>query len=131
MAKIDIRSFNDEGVRINIEEMPDDENGIKVTIDGYIDIPHASEILLPYFLEIHSKIVELKIKLVEVDLTKLSFMNSSAIGSMVQWFSKIPRLSESEKYKMKILYTKNEVWQLMGLKALKKLLSEQLELVEV
>lgn len=131
MAKIDIKNFNDEGVRIDVDEMPGDENAIQVVIDGYIDIPHASEILLPYFLEIHNKVVESKMKLVEVDLTRLSFMNSSAIGSMVQWFSKIPRLSDDEKYKMKILYTKNEVWQLMGLKALKKLLSDQLELVEM
>ena len=127
MAKIDIDLLNEENLQIEVVDIPE---GIKMHIIGTIDMQQPNIILTPYFSDIHNRILSSKIKLLEIDITGLEFMNSSGIGTLIKWFVKMPLLQDDDRYKIKILFNTNIKWQKKGLTPLINLAPDQIELIE-
>ena len=57
-------------------------------------------------------------------------MNSNAIGVLIRWFVKLNPLPDDDKYKIKIIFSKDIIWQEKGLKPLLKLAPGLIELVQ-
>lgn len=102
-------------------ELSDIANGVKVTFSGDIDVQNPEPIFVPYFEKIHTKIIETAIKYVELDFSKLTFLNSSGIKTLIKWITKVTPLSADQKYRFKIIANSEITWQETSLKMLSML----------
>lgn len=92
-------------------DMVDVANGIGLQFGGEIDLKDPTVLLDPFFTAIHSFIVAKKIKCVEADFRKLTFLNSSGIKSIIKWVMNIGKLTEESQYSLKIIYSRHVTWQ--------------------
>jgi hypothetical protein len=102
-------------------EVIDTDKGIKVSFLGDIDIQNPEPVFLPFFDEIHNKIIDNNIKLIELDFGKLTFLNSSGIKTLIKWITKVSPLPEDKKYKFTIIANSEITWQETSLKMLSML----------
>ena len=102
-------------------ELTDLSNGVKVLFNGDIDVQNPEPIFMPFFEEIHNKIIEVGIKYVELDFTKLTFLNSSGIKTLIKWITKVTPLPTDKKYRFKIIANSEITWQETSLKMLSML----------
>ena len=110
-----------EKVKIQVNALENDAEGIHLAIQGDIDMEDPSLEITPYLLEIHGHIVQGGKKNVSLDFTELGFMNSSGIRSFVTWFMKLNELDEERMYKIKLIYDKSVTWQDSSIPVLQKL----------
>ncbi len=127
MSKIDVNQLEEGNLKIEVVDSPE---GVRMKIAGSIEMQNPRSIISPYFDDVHNKILSSKIKLIEIDITELQFMNSSGIGTFIKWFVKIPPLTDEEKYQVKIIYNRNISWHTKGLAPLLSLAKGQIDLVE-
>ena len=99
-------------------ELTDISNGVKVTFTGDIDVQNPEPIFVPYFELIHNKVIENGVKYVELDFTKLTFLNSSGIKTLIKWITKVTPLPAEQKYRFKIVANSEITWQETSLKML-------------
>ncbi len=99
-------------------ELSDISNGVKVTFTGDIDVQNPEPIFVPYFESIHNKVIENGVKYVELDFTKLTFLNSSGIKTLIKWITKVTPLPAEQKYRFKIVANSEITWQETSLKML-------------
>lgn len=99
-------------------ELVDIANGVKVTFTGDIDVQNPEPIFVPYFEVIHSKVIENGVKYVELDFSKLTFLNSSGIKTLIKWITKVTPLPAEQKYRFKIIANSEITWQETSLKML-------------
>lgn len=102
-------------------ELSDISNGMKVTFSGDIDVQNPEPIFVPFFEQIHNKVLENSIKYVELDFSKLTFLNSSGIKTLIKWITKVTPLPIEKKYKFKIVANSEITWQETSLKMLSML----------
>ena len=102
-------------------ELTDIEGGVKVTFSGDIDVQNPEPIFVPFFEKIHNKIIETGIKYAELDFSKLTFLNSSGIKTLIKWITKVTPLPADKKYKFKIVANHEITWQETSLKMLSML----------
>ncbi len=102
-------------------ELVDIEDGVKAVFSGDIDVQNPEPIFVPYFEEIHSKVIENGIKYVELDFFKLTFLNSSGIKTLIKWITKVTPLPADKKYKFKVIANSQITWQETSLKMLSML----------
>ena len=92
-------------------EAKDTTNGIEIFFNGIIDEVNPGVYLIPMFDEIHNKVVSNKVKIVELNLKGLDFLNSSGIRALIQWISKTTKIQESERYNVIVKINKDILWQ--------------------
>ncbi len=102
-------------------ELIDIANGMKVIFSGDIDVQNPEPIFVPFFEQIHNKVIENNIKYVELDFTKLTFLNSSGIKTLIKWITKVTPLPAEKKYRFKIIANSEITWQETSLKMLSML----------
>lgn len=102
-------------------ELSDMANGIKVTFSGDIDVQNPEPIFVPFFEQIHNKVIENGIKYTELDFSKLTFLNSSGIKTLIKWITKVTPLPAEKKYRFKIIANSEITWQETSLKMLSML----------
>ena len=102
-------------------ELFDIETGVKVVFSGDIDVQNPEPIFLPFFEQIHNKIIETNVKFVELDFTKLTFLNSSGIKTLIKWITKVTPLPSDQKYNFLIKASSEITWQETSLKMLSML----------
>ncbi|HNZ26032.1 MAG TPA: STAS domain-containing protein [Spirochaetota bacterium] len=102
-------------------ELSDISNGMKVTFSGDIDVQNPEPIFVPFFEQIHNKVLENNIKYVELDFSKLTFLNSSGIKTLIKWITKVTPLPVEKKYRFKIVANSEITWQETSLKMLSML----------
>jgi hypothetical protein len=86
-------------------------NNDTLLISGSIDGRDPGKFLNPYFTRLHEAIINSGIKEINVDLTKLTFLNSSGIKEFVEWIMKIESLNENKKYNITFLTNSDLLWQ--------------------
>ena len=84
-------------------ELTDLDNGVKVNFVGDIDVQNPEPIFVPFFEQIHNNIIENGIKYVELDFSKLTFLNSSGIKTLIKWITKVTPLPADKKYNFKLI----------------------------
>jgi len=102
-------------------ELVDIANGMKLTFSGDIDVQNPEPIFVPFFEQIHNKLIENNIKYVELDFSKLTFLNSSGIKTLIKWITKVTPLPPEKKYRFKIIANSEITWQETSLKMLSML----------
>lgn len=102
-------------------ELIDIANGVKINFSGDIDVQNPEPIFVPFFDQIHAKVLENGVKYVELDFTKLTFLNSSGIKTLIKWITKVTPLPADQKYNFKIIASSQITWQETSLKMLSML----------
>ena len=102
-------------------ELTDLDNGVKVNFVGDIDVQNPEPIFVPFFEQIHNNIIENGIKYVELDFSKLTFLNSSGIKTLIKWITKVTPLPTDKKYNFKVIANSQITWQETSLKMLSML----------
>lgn len=64
-----------------------------------------------FFTELHQYVLEHKIKRVDVNITKLKFLNSAGIKVLIDWIILITELPEDEKYQLFFICDSKSFWQ--------------------
>jgi hypothetical protein len=88
---------------------------------GDIDVQNPEPIFVPFFEQIHNNIIENGIKYVELDFSKLTFLNSSGIKTLIKWITKVTPLPADKKYNFKVIANSQITWQETSLKMLSML----------
>lgn len=102
-------------------ELIDINEGVKVTFVGDIDVQNPEPIFVPFFEQIHANVIENGVKYVELDFSKLTFLNSSGIKTLIKWITKVTPLPADQKYNFKIIANSQITWQETSLKMLSML----------
>ncbi len=101
--------------RIELRKTPE---GLNLLFSGTIDSQNSDILLSPFFDGVHKKIIEKGIKHVDLDFTKLEFLNSRGIKNIVRWILFIPQVPEENSYRIKMIACKHREWQATSLKML-------------
>jgi hypothetical protein len=64
-----------------------------------------------FFTELHQYVLEHEIKRVDVDITKLKFLNSAGIKVLIDWIILITELSEDNRYQLFFIRDSKSFWQ--------------------
>ena len=64
-----------------------------------------------FFTELHQYVLENEIKRVDVDITKLKFLNSAGIKVLIDWIILITELSEDNRYQLFFICDSKSFWQ--------------------
>jgi len=125
MNKFNIDNITTEKATV---DLIDTQEGIKILFTGEIDVQNPEPIFLPFFAEIHDKMMENGTPIVELDFINLSFMNSGGIKTLIKWVTKMLNLPDEEKYKFKIIANSTIAWQEASLQMLSRLAPSFIEI---
>ena len=95
-------------IEIKVNDIPE---GIEILFKGTIQDINPALYLNSFFNEVHTKMIEKSLQFVELNLTKLSFLNSSGIRCFILWVTQIPKTPEIKRYHLKIKINKEFLWQ--------------------
>lgn len=115
MNKLSIESITQGNASIAVTDTAD---GVNVAIAGEIDMQDPSVILDPVFAKVHEGASAQGLKVVEFDVRKLTFLNSSGIKAIAKWIMKLASLGADKRYQIKILSNKEITWQATSLQTL-------------
>ena len=100
-----------DGVEISVEDHA-------VHFDGVISMRSPGETVTPFLRRIHDAVIEAGVKALTVDITKLRFMNSSSIRSLVDWVEWIRGEPELKRYVLHFVTKPDVLWQTTTLSAI-------------
>jgi hypothetical protein len=103
----------------------------KLTLKGTIASRDPAEDIAPLFKRIHAAIVGDKLKSFEIDLSGLTFVNSSAIRLFVDWVTWVKHEPPDARYQVVITMNSRVTWQKTSLIVLKSLAADIVELKNV
>lgn len=118
MNRYGIEGINIEKINIDVT---DSENGLKLIFDGDIDMQNPDPVFVPFYDKVHDVILDNEQKFVELDFTKLKFLNSRAIKSLIKWITKVILLPKNEKYKFIMILNSKILWQETSLRSFSRL----------
>ena len=100
-----------EGVEISVQDHA-------IHFSGVISMRSPAETVTPFLRKIHDAVIEAGVKALTVDLTKLRFMNSSSIRSLVDWVEWIRGEPEFKRYVLHFVTKPDVLWQTTTLTAI-------------
>lgn len=115
MNKLSIEAIKQDKVTIDVQDTSD---GIKMIVSGDIDMQDPSTLLDPLFEQVHNGALSSGLKTVELDVTHLTFLNSSGIKAIAKWIMRLAAVEPSKKYLIKIIQNKAIAWQATSLQTL-------------
>jgi hypothetical protein len=101
-----------------------------VKLKGTITKKEPTQDLDGFFKALHSAAVSSRVDKVNVDVSELTFVNSSAIRLFVDWATRVKNES-SHRYKLHFLTSRHITWQKTSFTALKSLMDGILSLENV
>ena len=104
MTNIEVKPVSESGIEMKTE-------GTTIFISGSINHPRPQVFMEPFIEEVHDTIVKNNIKEVDLDITKLRFLNSSGIREIVDWVLKMSKLPNEDKYKINFICSSEHKWQ--------------------
>ncbi|MCX7655415.1 MAG: hypothetical protein N2Z76_02695 [Treponemataceae bacterium] len=115
MNKLNIETIKQDKVNIEVQ---DTASGIKVIITGDIDMQDPGVLLDPLFDTIHNGAIAQGMKTIDLDVTGLTFLNSSGIKAIAKWIMKLATVETGKKYTINIVQNKSISWQATSLQTL-------------
>jgi hypothetical protein len=100
-----------EGVEISVQELA-------VHFKGVISMRSPGETVTPFLRKVHDAVTDAGVKALTVDITKLRFMNSSSIRSLVDWVEWIRGEPETRRYVLHFVTKPDVLWQTTTLNAI-------------
>jgi hypothetical protein len=111
-----------DGIAVHSEE-DDRQRALLATVSGNADL--SSRMVLDQFLtSLHEQTRQRDLRKVVVDVTKLAFLNSSCLKSLVSWIIKIKALPPDQRYQVTFLSCQELNWQKRSLFAILSLAPE-------
>jgi len=96
-----------------------DGDTLRVAMSGAVEMRDPGDALNPYWTLIDEEARRRNVKVVEVDVQSLNFMNSSGILTLVRWITRCK--STPGCYKLVLRYDRNVTWQRASIPTLAKL----------
>jgi len=105
---LNIKEIKEKNISLSVKE---DTSKIVAVIDGKIDMPNPDSIITPFLSSLDKEILNSVFKKVYFDTTKLEFINSSGIKSLLHLVMNIIKRPENSQYEIIILYDQNIIAQ--------------------
>ncbi len=80
-------------------------------VSGTIAVRDPATHVGKFFEQVHKGAIEDGLREVKVDISKLTFVNSSAIRIFLDWASWLGAVEPAKRYKLEFLTSKNVTWQ--------------------
>ncbi|HBD93751.1 MAG: hypothetical protein A2015_12550 [Spirochaetes bacterium GWF1_31_7] len=71
-----------------------------VFIKGSIDLQYPKPILEPFFTDLHNDLLYYGFRFITLDITGLTFINSSGIRELLAWLIKLTKLPKDDRYEI-------------------------------
>ena len=92
---------------------------LHVSMAGAVEMRDPGDVLNPYWTLIDEEALRRNLKVVELDVRDLNFMNSSGILTLVRWITRCK--SHGNGYRLVLQYDRNVTWQRTSIPTLAKL----------
>ena len=92
---------------------------LQISMAGAVEMRDPGDVLNPYWTLIDEEAVRRNVKVVELDVRDLNFMNSSGILTLVRWITRCK--SHGNGYRLVLQYDRNVTWQRSSIPTLAKL----------
>src|SRR3954447_11263606 len=96
-----------------------DGDTLRVAMSGAVEMRDPGDVLNPYWTLIDEEALRQNLKVVELDVRDLNFMNSSGILTLVRWITRCK--SHGNGYRLVLQYDRNVTRQRSSVPALAKL----------
>jgi hypothetical protein len=106
-----------------------DGDTLRIVMSGAVEMRNPGDALNPYWTLIDEEARRRKLKVVELDVRDLNFMNSSGILTLVRWITRCK--SEPDCYHLVLRYDRNVTWQRASVPTLAKLAPNVVEPMEI
>jgi hypothetical protein len=100
----------------------------RLSLDGTIATRDPAEMMLPLFRSLHRAVIEDGLREFKIDLSALTFVNSSAIRLFVDWITWIKNETAARRYKAVFVTNSQITWQKTSLGVLKSLAPDVVDL---
>ena len=114
--------------RLSLEPLPvgaltaevlDADNSVSIVLRGDSDARDAAAALDDFLVRrVHPAILKAALKLVQLDVTGLEFLNSAGIKALVNWLLAIKQQQPPSRYFIVVQYDEGITWQAKGPKPL-------------
>lgn len=104
MPGIDVKPVSESGIEMKAD-------GTTIMFSGSINHPRPQVFMEPFIEDVHNSIISNNIPEINLDITKLRFLNSSGIREIVDWVLKMSKLPEEKKYKINFICSREHKWQ--------------------
>lgn len=100
-------------------EVLDSDDTVSVVLRGDSDARDAGAALDDFLVRrVHPAVVTSGLKILQLDVTGLEFLNSAGIKALVNWLLAIKREPQPSRYFIVLQYDEGITWQSKGLKPL-------------
>jgi len=100
-------------------EVLDSDNTVSVVLRGDSDARDAGTALDDFLVKrVHPAVIAAGLKLLQLDVTGLEFLNSAGIKALVNWLIAIKKQQPQDRYFIVLQYDEGITWQSKGLKPL-------------
>jgi len=107
--------------RLSVDGLEIETSDARVVLRGKMTSRQPEASIQPHIRKIHDAATELPLTDVEVDVTELSFVNSSAIRLFVDWAMWAKGTTDTPHYRLTFKAKEGITWQRMTLTALTSL----------
>ncbi|MEA2164315.1 MAG: hypothetical protein QOK37_2442 [Thermoanaerobaculia bacterium] len=106
-----------------------DGETLRIAMSGAVEMRDPGDALNPYWTLIDEEARRRKLKVVELDVRDLNFMNSSGILTLVRWITRCKSMPDC--YRLVLRYDRNVTWQRASIPTLAKLAPNVVEPMEI
>jgi hypothetical protein len=106
-----------------------DGDTLHIAMSGAVEMRDPGDVLNPYWTLIDEEARRRNLKLVELDVRDLNFMNSSGILTLVRWITRCK--THDQSYRLVLQYDRNVTWQRASIPTLAKLAPNVVESAEI
>lgn len=100
-------------------EVLDSDDTVSVVLRGDSDARDAGTALDDFLVKrVHPAVMKAGLKLLQLDVTGLEFLNSAGIKALVNWLIAIKKQQQADRYFIVLQYDEGITWQSKGLKPL-------------
>jgi hypothetical protein len=92
---------------------------LQISMAGAVEMRDPGDVLNPYWTLIDEEALRRNVKIVELDVRDLNFMNSSGILTLVRWITRCK--AHENGYRLVLQYDRNVTWQRSSMPTLAKL----------
>ena len=111
MMSLEFPTVHLPGFKLKVHQEAD---RLQMICSGILDVPDVESVLGPPLMRLHEAILERGIPLVQLDLSRMEYMNSFGIKVLASWLYKVENKRPS--YRVEVYCDPASVWQQWSLK---------------
>lgn len=120
--------FSGDGVQI----VPVLSEGVlRITMSGSVEMRDPGAALNPFWEDVDARAFRMGIERIEVDMSGVSFMNSSGLLTLVRWITRVRDRVGGAGYRMTFHFDENVTWQRTNVPILARLAPDSVSLERI